>query len=71
VEDEAAAVRAFDTLAGERVGAITLAWSEEESPYRLEAALDRTCVRTGAVREIPLRAMRLAPARCPPGGRAN
>jgi hypothetical protein len=64
VQDEAAASRAFEELRSGGVDAVTLAWSEEESPFRLEAALDRTCFRTGTVREIPLRAMRVAPARC-------
>ena len=64
VPDAPAAARAFSLLQRERVADVTVAWSEEDSPFRLEAALDRTCFRIGTVREIPLRAMRLAPARC-------
>jgi hypothetical protein len=71
VPDEPAAARAFALLQNERIEHVTVAWSEEEPPFRLEAVLDRTCFRIGAVREIPLRAMRLAPAHCPPGGRAK
>jgi hypothetical protein len=64
VQDEAAAARAFEEVRSGGLEVVTLAWSEEDSPFRLEAALDRTCFRVGAVREIPLRAMRLASARC-------
>jgi hypothetical protein len=64
VPDEAAAARALALLEDERIHEVTVAWSEEDSPFRLQAALDRTCFRVRAAREIPLRAMRLAPAHC-------
>jgi hypothetical protein len=64
VPDEVAAGRALTVIRDERIDAVTLAWSEEESPFRLDTALDGTCFATISVREVPLRQMRLATARC-------
>ena len=69
VPDAAAASGALAIARDERVGTITLAWSEDESPFRLEAALDGTCFRTIATREAPLRRVRLATVQCQPDNR--
>src|SRR6185503_1688659 len=66
VPDPQAAARALATIRDERIDGITLAWSEDESPFPLEAALDGTCFRATAVREVPLRRVRLVSARCQP-----
>ena len=67
--DSAAASRALATLRAERITAVTLAWSAEaaESPFPLEAALDGTCFRAAAARQVALREVRLAAARCDNG----
>ena len=64
VPDAAAAASALAVVRDERIDAITLAWSENESPFPLQAALDGTCFRAAATREAPLRRIRLATARC-------
>ena len=64
VPDAAAAARALALARDERLDAVTLVWSEDESPFPLAAALDGTCFRTIATREAPLRRVRLATARC-------
>jgi hypothetical protein len=66
VPDAAAAASALAIAREERVDTITLAWSVDESPFPLEAALEGTCFRTMATREAPLRRVRLATARCTP-----
>jgi hypothetical protein len=65
VPDGAAAARALGVIRDERIGEITLAWSDE-SPPPLEAALDGTCFRTAAGRTEPLRRLRVVSARCEP-----
>ena len=67
--DRAAASRALDTIRAEHIDAVTLAWSADaaESPFPLEAALDGTCFRTGTTRDVALREVRLAAARCDNG----
>jgi hypothetical protein len=66
VADRAAASRALATLGAEHIDAVTLAWSADgaESAFALDAALDGTCFRIVAAREVPLRSLRLASARC-------
>jgi hypothetical protein len=66
VPDAAAAASALAIVRDERLDAITLAWSVDESPFPLEASLDGTCFRTVATREAPLRRVRLATVRCQP-----
>ena len=64
--DAASAARAFATLRAERIDAVTVAWSEDESPYPLNGVLDATCFRTTATRDASLRRVRLVSARCGP-----
>jgi hypothetical protein len=65
VPDEAAAQRAFAALSAEGVERVTLAWSEDgTAPFALDRALAGTCVRVGPPHDAPLRALRLAGARC-------
>jgi len=66
VPDAAAAASALAIVRDERIAALTLAWSQDESPFPLEAALDGTCFRTTATREAPLRHVQLATAQCAP-----
>ena len=66
VPDAAAAASALAIARAERLDAVTLAWSVDESPFPLSAALDGTCFRTVATREAPLRRVQLATARCEP-----
>jgi hypothetical protein len=66
VSDQAAAARAVATLRDEHLDSATLVWSAAESPFPLEPALEGTCFRVTAVREFPLRQLRLATARCQP-----
>jgi hypothetical protein len=62
--DPAAAARALEIARDERIDAVTLAWSEDESLFPLAAVLDGSCFRTIATHEAPLRRVRLATARC-------
>jgi hypothetical protein len=64
--DSTAAARALATIRDERLDAVTLAWSADpaESPFPLAAALDGTCFRATATREIELRSVRFTTARC-------
>ena len=66
VSDRAAAARAVTALRAERVDAVTLASSQDESTSTLEEVLDGTCFRTTATRHVSLRRMRLVSARCEP-----
>ena len=66
VPDAAAAASALAIARDEGVDAVTLAWSDDESPFPLESALEGTCFRTVATREAPLRRVRLATALCTP-----
>ena len=66
VPDRAAAVRAMAALRAGRIDAVTLASSQDESPYTLEEVLDGTCFRTTATRHVSLRRVRLVSARCEP-----
>jgi hypothetical protein len=64
VPDQAAAERALATLRAERIDAVTLASSQDESPDTLEEVLDGTCFRATATRHVSLRHVRLVSARC-------
>jgi hypothetical protein len=66
VPDRAAAARALAVVRAEGIDTVTLAWSEDESPYTLEEVLGGTCFRTVAVRDAPLRRVRLVTAQCQP-----
>jgi hypothetical protein len=67
--DPAAAARAIARIRDERIDSVTLVWSGTESPFPLESALEGTCFRATEVREVPLRQLRLAMARCDNGRR--
>jgi hypothetical protein len=66
VPDRAAAARALTTLRAERIDAVTLASSLDDSPDTLEGVLDGTCFRAIATRHVSLRRVRLVNARCEP-----
>jgi hypothetical protein len=66
--DQAAAARALARIRDERIDSVTLVWSGTESPFPLESAVEGTCFRITDVREIPLRQLHLATARCNNGG---
>jgi hypothetical protein len=67
VPDQAAAARAVATVRAEGIDSLTLAWTlDAESPFALDAALDGTCFRTTAVRDVSLRRLRVATASCQP-----
>ena len=62
-----AAARALAELRAERIDRVTLAWAARATRrFPLERALDGTCFRVTATREVPLRGLRLASARCAP-----
>ena len=51
----------------ERIDDVTLAWTTAgDAPFPLEAALDGTCFRITAVRDVPLRACGWRRPRCAP-----
>ena len=67
VPDAAAAARALAALRAERIDRVTLAWTPAgTSPFPLEPALDGTCFRAIATRDVALRGLRLTSARCAP-----
>jgi hypothetical protein len=65
VPDPAAASRALAAARDGRIDHLTLAWSSDaESPFPLDAALDGTCFRIAASRDVALRAVHLARVEC-------
>jgi len=66
VPDAASASGALAALRGERIDRVTLAWGVDSLPFSLERTLDGACFRLTAIRDVPVRGLRLALARCAP-----
>jgi hypothetical protein len=66
VPDAASASGALAALRGERIDRVTLAWGVDSLPFSLERTLDGVCFRLTAIRDVPVRGLRLALARCAP-----